>query len=55
MLPIARPLLDLVEIAPVGMGGIVGFFVGLPGGQLDDCAVLKRLQKCLSLATGSRQ
>ena len=28
MLPIARPLLDLVEIAPVGMGGIVGFFVG---------------------------
>ena len=28
VLPIARPLLNLVEIAPVGMGGIVGFFVG---------------------------
>src|ERR1700722_14050236 len=28
MLPVARPLLNLVEIAPVGIGGIVGFFVG---------------------------
>ena len=27
-LPVARPLLDLVEVAPVGMGWIVGFFVG---------------------------
>ena len=27
-LPVARLLLDLVEVAPVGVGWIVGFFVG---------------------------
>ena len=47
-----RPIREADMVKPAQL---VHHFDICPGGQLDDCAVLKRLQKCLSLATGSRQ